>query len=414
VFTLSFTRIEKAISSIVVAVMLLAGLSACTQSNTFINQAPITIGYSASLTGSFSNDGNALQQGFQLWANDVNKSGGLLGRPVKLIGLDDKSNQAQVKANYLTLINKEHVNLLLGPYSSLLGGPAAVIVNKYHMAFFMPTGSAPSVYAKHLNNIFVVTLPSAQNLQAFSYYILSIPRAQRPTTVAYVSVNSPFALPQVQAAQNYLAPGNLRAVYGPKTYEPNADVVTIAQQVAASNAEVVILGTSGLADSVSFVKTFKQLHYNPKAIVFTSGPGEGSQFLSAIGGAGSAEGIFTPNAGWYPGEATYQANQFTSEYLAQYGGAEQDISATTTEAYAAGQLLAQVVTQTHSLDQTTLIKALHTNTYNSLLGPLSFNKDGANTIGIPILFQWQKRQFIPVYPNTNAEANPEYPKSNWA
>ncbi|BCL81286.1 amino acid ABC transporter substrate-binding protein [Ktedonobacteria bacterium brp13] len=411
-FTLSFTRIEKAISSIIVAVMLLAGLSACTQANTFTNQTPITIGYSASLTGSFKDDGHALQQGFQLWANDVNKSGGLLGRQVKLIGLDDKSTQAQAKANYLTLINHDHVNLLLGPYSSLLAGPTAVIANKYHMAFFMPSGSAPSIYSKHLNNIFIVTLPSVQNLQAFSYYILSIPQAQRPVTVAYVSVNSPFALPQVQAAQNYLAPGHLQTVYGPKTYEPNANVTTIAQQVAASNADVAILGTSGLADSVAFVKTFKQLHYNPKAIVFTSGPNEGSLFLKAIGGASAAEGIFIPDPGWYPGAATYQADQFASEYLAQHGGSAQDISATTTEAYAAGQLLAQVVTQTHSLDQTTLINALHANTYNSLLGPLSFNKDGANTIGIPNLFQWQKGQFIPVYPNTNAEANPEYPKGN--
>jgi branched-chain amino acid transport system substrate-binding protein len=410
VFTLFFIKLDKVISGILVAVILLAGLSACTQSNPFAQKSPITIGYSASLSGSFTDDGHALQQGFQLWANDVNKSGGLLGRPVKLIGLDDKSTQAQVKANYLTLINQDHVNLLFGPFSSLLAVPTAVIANNVHMALFMPTGNAPSTYDKHFNNVFVVTLPSAQNLQAFSYYILSLPKAQRPDTVAYVSVNSPFALPQVQAAQNYLVPGQLQTVYGPKTYEADADVTTIAQQVAASHANVVVLGTSGLADSVAFVKTFKQLNYNPKAIVFTSGPDEGSQFLSAIGGASSAEGIFTPNPGWYPGAATFQADQFTSEYLAQYGGTVQNISLTTTEAYAAGQLLAQAVTQTQSLDQATLISALHSNTYNSLLGPLRFSQDGANTIGIPNLFQWQKGQFIPVYPNTNAAANPEYPK----
>src|SRR6266702_4697041 len=89
--------ILQILSGFVITVTVLAILSGCTQS-TSTDQTPIKIGYSASLTGSLSADGHALQQGFELWRDIVNQHGGLLGRPVQLIGLDDKSSPVNVKA----------------------------------------------------------------------------------------------------------------------------------------------------------------------------------------------------------------------------------------------------------------------------------------------------------------------------
>ncbi|GHO66665.1 binding-protein-dependent transporter [Ktedonobacter sp. SOSP1-52] len=415
-FTRPCKYMKKALTSMLVALMLLASLSACSQSTTtFTDQTPIKIGYSTSLTGQFANDGKALQQGLVLWAEGVNQRGGLLGRPVTLVGLDDGSDPKRVTANYQTLIDKDHVDLLFGPYSSLLTKPAASVAHQHHAAMFAPTGNAPSIFNLHFDNIFVVTLPSKQNLQAFSYYILSLPQSMRPQTAAYVSVSSPFTTPQVSASASILESpeGTLKTVYSKVPYETNANIPQMAKQIAQSKADVVVLGTSGLEDCLSFIKEFKAEHYNPKAIVSTSGPEEGSQFLNALG-ASTAEGVFAPNSGWYAHAATYQNTQFVQAYVAKYGGSPEDISTTTSEAYSAGQLLEQAVTQTHSLDNATLIKALHTNVFNSLQGPLRFDPDGGNTIGIPTLFQWLQGQFVPVYPFTNAQANPEYPKSTWS
>jgi len=64
---------------------------------------PILIGASLSLTGDFSADGQAFQKGYQLWAADVNSSGGLLGRQVQLKILNDNSSPTQVQTNYQTL-----------------------------------------------------------------------------------------------------------------------------------------------------------------------------------------------------------------------------------------------------------------------------------------------------------------------
>ena len=402
-------NIQKTLSLVLVSILILTLLSACEQSSSLSNQLPIRIGYSASLTGAFSEDGRALQQGFELWRDIVNSKNGLLGRPVQLIGLDDNSDVNKVKANYQRLINQYHVDLLLGPYSSLLTIPAAVIAHNAHKVLFAPTGNAQGMFAKHFGNVFVVLPPSIEYLNAFSFFILSLPKSIRPHTVAYVSVDSPFATPQVEAAKKLIG-DNLQSVYAPPPYPANSDVTPVAQQIARSHADVVILGTSGLKDSISFIKAFKKLHFNPKAIVETSGPDEGAAFLKAVG-ANNAEGVFAPNAGWYAGDVSYQSDEFTQAYLAKYGGSLQDISSTTAKAFGATQILEQAVDQANALDDPTLTQVLHAGTFNTIQGPVRFNTDGANTIGVPNLFQWRQGKFLLVYPFNNAQLNPQYPRA---
>ncbi len=78
-----------------------------------------------------------------------------------------------------------------------------------------------------------------------------------------------------------------------------ADYTPYAQRVIASKADIVLLGTV-TQDAVAFVKSFKQQHYNPKAMIEASGPDQGNQFTGPIGGTKVAEGVFVPNGGWYP------------------------------------------------------------------------------------------------------------------
>src|SRR5215472_14106922 len=81
---------------------------------------PIKIGVSLSLSGDFSDDGKAFQQGYQLWADTINANGGLLGRAVQMDIVSDASDPDQVQTNYQKLINVDHCDLVFGPYSTLL------------------------------------------------------------------------------------------------------------------------------------------------------------------------------------------------------------------------------------------------------------------------------------------------------
>src|SRR5215469_2592226 len=133
------------------AVLATALIAACGSSGSKTSSSsPILIGTSLSLTGDFSTDGQAFEKGYEIWANDVNKHGGLLGRKVKLVILNDGSSPTQVDTNYTDLITVKHVDLTFGPFSSLLTAPAAQVAHRYGFAFVEGAGGSPLVFSGEL------------------------------------------------------------------------------------------------------------------------------------------------------------------------------------------------------------------------------------------------------------------------
>jgi branched-chain amino acid transport system substrate-binding protein len=374
---------------------------------------PIKIGISLSLSGDFSADGKAFQQGYQLWADTVNKNGGVLGRQVQLDIVSDASSTTQVVTNYQKLITVDHCDIVFGPFSTKLTKPASVVANRYGYAMIEGAGGGPSVFTQGLHNLFDVSPPVANLLVSFSQYILSLPAGQRPTTAAYATQNDPFTQPQVDTAKQLLEQGGVKTVSYQVYPSETTDYTPIAQKMIASKAQVIVTGTL-LNDIVAYIQAFKQQHYNPQAIIATAGPDQGTQFTKAIGGATSAEGLFVPNGGWYPSINTFQNAKMVSDYLAQYGGTADGISSDVAEAFAVGQIFLQAATNIKSIDNTKLIAQLHSGTtYQSVQGPVKFNDQGQNVLGTGYLFQWQKGSLISVYPASQASAPPEFPKSNW-
>ncbi len=371
---------------------------------------PIVIGASLSLTGNFAADGLAFKQGYLLWEDAVNKSGGLLGRPVTIRILDDGSSASRVTANYQQLIARDHVNLLFGPFSTLLTLPASVVAGRYGYALVEGAGGGPSVFTRGLRNVFDVSLPVVNLLTSFTRYILSLPASLRPKTAAYATEDDPFAEPQVALARSLLEKGGVRTICN-VTYSPSTtNYAPVADKVANSQAQVAVLGTY-FADSVALVSRFRQTHYNPEALIATSGPDQGREFTDAVG-LRNAEGIFVPN-GWYPEAGTLANADMVKAYLARYGGTADSISADVAEAYAVGQVLSQAVTRLHSLDNASLTVALHLGTYNSVQGLVEFDRAGRNIRAEAYLFQWQNGIFLPVFPESAAAAVPEFPKPRW-
>ncbi len=395
-------------------------LSACgggttpssTTNNSTQNQAPIKIGISVSLSGDFSADGKAFQQGYQVWADNVNSSGGLLGRQVQLSFLSDASSTTQVVTNYQKFITVDHDDLILGPYSTLLTKPSSVLANRYGYPMIEGAGGGPSIFTQGLHNLFDVSPPIANQLAGFSQYILSMPASQRPTSVAYATEDDPFAQPMVDTARKLLEQGGVKTVSYQVYPAETTDYTPIAQKIIASKAQIVVLG-SFLPDVIAMVQAFKQQHYNPQAMIASAGPDEGAQFSGPVGGATSAEGIMNPS-NWYPGLKTFQNDVLVKGYLAKYGGAANAISVDSAEAFAVGQVLVQAANKIHSIDRAKLIAELHSgDTYQSVQGPVAFDDRGENIATPAFLFQWQKGAFIPVYPSSQAAAMPEFPKPKW-
>ncbi len=361
--------------------------------------SPITIGTSLSLSGDFSDDGQAFERGYKLWVADQNKAGGLLGHPIKLEVLSDASSPAQVVSNYQKLIGSNKDQLVFGPFSSLLTVPAARIAARYGYAFVEGAGGAPSVFGAGLHNVFDVSIPVKDNLVTFAQWVASLPPSKRPKTAAYATVNDPFTQPQLPEAQKILEGAGVKTVLNKVFPAEVTDYTAIAGQVASAKPDVVLLGSVDVPTVSAFTHVFIQQHFNPKAFIATAGPDQGAQFIKAVG-AGNENGIFVPN-GWYGGFKKADSQQMVKEYIAQYGGDPSGINADVAEAYSVGQVLAQAVQATHSFDQQKIISYLKNgSTLNSVQGPVKFDSQGENLAQKTLTFQWQNAKLVQTLPTS--------------
>jgi len=395
---------RKAIAASAAAVLSASMLASCSSSSSSSSSAstttssspsttaPIVIGASLSLTGDFSADGQAYDRGYELWASDVNAKGGILGRKVELKILNDNSSPSQVVTNYQTLISSDHVNLTFGPFSSLLTTPADSVVARAGYAFVEGAGGAPTVFNSPPNvadhNIFDVSLPIRDELVPFVNYIASLPASQRPKTAAYPMADDPFADPPVQLAQQMLSALGVKTVYSKIFPEEVADYKAPADQVAATGAQIVVLGSTDVPTVAAFMQAFEQQHYTPKLFIAAAGPDQGAAFLSVVG-KGNAIGMMVPD-GWYPGYALPASQALVSEYVAKYGGTPSDVNADIAEAYSVGQVMEQAIVATGGTDNAKIIAYLHSNvTLSSVQGPVKFDSLGENGASAAFVFQWQ-------------------------
>jgi branched-chain amino acid transport system substrate-binding protein len=392
--------------------------SASTGSTGSASKTPITIGASLSLTGDFSADGQAFQKGYELWAADVNKAGGILGRQVKLTFLNDASSPNQAVTNYETLINTDHVDLTFGPFSTKITGPSSAVAARNGYAFIEGAGGGASVFTTPQNeadhNVFDVSLPVADELMPFVNYIASLPASQRPKTAAYPMADDPFADPPVQLAQQKLQALGVRTVYSnvfpaePSSYTPQAD------NVASKAPDVVVLGSTDVPTVQAFMKAFETNHYTPKWFICAAGPDQGAAFISAVGQT-NADGMLVPN-GWYPGYANAASQNMVSEYVAKYGGNASGVNSDVAEAYSVGQVAAAAINATGGTDNAKIISYLHSGvTLTTVQGTVKFDSLGENGAAAAFVFQWQKNgtDFVQVLPTSDKASVPIIAKAPW-
>ncbi len=411
------------LACLVAAGAVAAGLAGCGTGSSpgASSSKPIVIGISLPITGMFSADGQAFDRGYHLWQSVVNDHGGILGRPVKLIIMNDKSSTTLVQKQYQTLIVKDHVQLTFGPFSSLLTLPAGEAVAPHHFAMIEGAGDADSVFyntwqkSYHFDPIISPSLPVEDYMKPFIAWIKSLPASQRPKTAAYPTVYDPFAYPAVQKAQEGLQALGVKTVSKaayinslcsvpangslPKCMinEVAKAYPSAAKKVAESGAQIVVLGSTDVPTVAEFMKVFEQNHYNPKIFIAVSGPDQGQAFLGSVGLA-NANGMMVPD-GWFGGYANALNNDMVEQYIARYGGTAASINADVAEAYSVGQVAQDAIVQTKGTNNTKILNYLHSGvTLETVQGPAKFNSLGENGYAAAFVFQWKAGAFVQVLP----------------
>jgi len=402
--------------ALIVAAMALS-LGACASSSNNAgatapasSKAPLVIGASVSLTGDFADSGKAVKRGYDLWASEINAKGGILGRKVTMKVVDDASSPTQVVSNYQNLINRDKVDLVFGPFSSLLTVPASQVAKRYNYAFLEPAGGGPKVFAQKLDNLFFVQpAPVVKSGDVFADWILSLPADKRPKTAAYTELDDPFAQPIAENIRARFEAAGIKTVYKQVYPAETQDFSAIMAKVVAANPDVLVGGTRN-EDAYAQVKTLVQLKFSPKFMFLSNGANSPLEFPTKVGPQNTA-GIMSAGD-WFPGSTAAGSADFEAAYIKANGGTADTIDNSSAEAFACGQLLEAVAAKTGKIDNATIITSLHQGEWPTVLGNLSWGPDGAPS-GSFNLIQWQNGKLVPVFPAATAKATPVYPKPNW-
>jgi branched-chain amino acid transport system substrate-binding protein len=227
---------------------------------------PIKIGYSMSLTGGLAPNGKSALLAQQIWEEDTNAKGGMLGRPVKLVYYDDKSSPTEIPLIYTKLLDIDKVDLIIGAYGTALTAPAMPIVIQRKKTFIGLLALAVNSQF-HYPNYFVM-IPSGPDAKpAFTkgFFDVAVRQDPKPRTVAIVAADQEFSRNAADGARENMQQSGLKLVYE-RTYPPaTADFAPIVRAIAAANPDLVVV-CSYPPDSVGMVRAVNELGFKPKAI----------------------------------------------------------------------------------------------------------------------------------------------------
>ena len=372
---------------------------------------PIRIGASLPLTGDFSEPGEAAKRGYEVWAELVNESGGLLDRPVEIIIKDDQSDQNLVVTDYNALISQDKVDLLLGTFSSLLNLPASAVAERNHMVFVEPAGGSPEMFSRGYKYLFFAQQASSQHqADLFVEWVSGLTGDEKPKTAAYVIADDPFGGPVAEGIQKGLEAADVESVYS-KIYPPETvNFDAIAAAVAAQRPDVIAQGSAGLSDGTNLIRALIKVGYSPKQMFQASTPSFADQYSDAVG-LDNTEGIFYA-VSYHVDTPTHGNEEFLAAYRAKYNN--EDPPEDAADGYAAAQVLQAAVEAVGEIDQEKIRDWLHANEVDTILGPLSWDETGAPEQAF-LLAQWQSGDEEIVLPEDAATSDTIVdPKPDWA
>ena len=353
------------------------------------DKPPITIGFSMELTGPFAVVGKTGLLAFQIWAEDINKKGGLLGRPVKLVYYDDQSNPANVPGIYEKLISIDKVDLLISSYGTNLTAPAMPVAIQHNRLFFGLFALAANDnfhYPKYFSMLPFGPTP----VQTFAegYFDLAAAQNPKPTTVAIVATDAEFQHKAAESAREHAKRTGIKIVYD-RAYPPNTvDFTPIVNAIQAAHPDMVYVSTYP-SDTVGFLRAVGEVGLDTRML---GGGLAGLQAAAIKTQLGEAANGVTNVDLWepvptmqFPGVA-----DFLKEYQAQAPAQGIDPLGYFLPpfAYSELQVLGDAVEATKSLDAEKLADYMHKTAFHTIEGDIAFGPDGEWTEARPIWVQY--------------------------
>ncbi len=339
---------------------------------------PLKIGVTLSLSGKYTELGLMNEKAYRLWERDVNRKGGLAGHPVKIIILDDKSDANHAKELYRQLITKDHVDLVLGPYSSEITDAVSNVTEEFGYPLLASGASAVSIWDQHRKYVFGVYITADRYPVGFLELLVK----SKLTKVAVISSDDVFSKSIEAATKSWAKRYGLSIVYSDTFKKGSAEIEKSVQGAQNSGADVLMVA-GHFDDAVNGRRAIKKIGWAPKAYYATVGPAI-QKYQDVL--QEDAELSYSSSQ-WEPNLPFPGSRVFAKEFLDAYGV---EPSYHAASAYAAGQILEAAVRKAKSLDRVKLRDTLSTLDAITVMGRYGVDPDGRQVRHFATTVQWQK------------------------
>ena len=354
---------------------------------------PIRIGFGMALTGKLAAVGKMALLGMQIWEDDINAAGGLLGRPVKLVYYDDQSNPANVPGIYEKLISIDKVDLLISSYGTNLVVPAMPVAIQHNRLFFGLFALAANTQF-HYPRYFSMLVFGPDPLKTFSqgYFDLAMAQNPKPATLGIVGADAEFQRKATDSARDNGKTAGLKIVYD-RAYPPNTvDFSPIVRAIQAAQPDLLYVA-SYPSDSVGFLRAVQELGLKTNMLGGAFAGLAAAAVKMQLGAA--ANGVVNVEL-WEPVKTMQFPGvmDFLQKYQAKAPAEGVDPLGYFLPpfAYAELQILGDAVEATKGLDEAKLADYMHSHPFHTVEGDISFGPDGEWTEARPIWVQYHDIQ----------------------
>jgi branched-chain amino acid transport system substrate-binding protein len=342
-----------------------------------MSERPIRIGYCLSLSGPLASNGKTARLAHQIWQDDVNRKGGLLGRGVEMVCIDDETDPKLVPEIYKRLLDDEKVDLLIGGYGDNSVLPAMPLVmerNRYLIALMALAVNASLNY----ENYFVMIPAGPQPTEALTegFFSLAANQSPKPRSMAILAADAPFSKGPVQGAKAHADKHGFKVVSEAGYPLSTTDFGPLIRNLKSINPDILFL-CSYLNDSVGLLRAINEVGVEPKMVGGAMiGPQNGSikaQLGPLLNGLVNYEYWLPVPKMMFPGIAEMIAKY---QSAAQHAGADPLGYYVAPQAYAQMQIVEQAISGTGSLDDVKLAQFTRDSLFKTVVGEVKFGKGG--------------------------------------
>jgi branched-chain amino acid transport system substrate-binding protein len=357
---------------------------------------PIRVGVTASLTGDFAELGRDQLTGMQMWADDLNARGALLGRKVEIVHYDDASDAEKSAALYERLISQDGVDLLLGPYSSDLTLAASRVAERHNFPMVATGASSETIWDQGFSNIFQIDAPAGDYMKL----PLELANEKNLKRIALVYADAEFPREVAEGAREMAASHGMQIVFDEAYPQEKLEFTGIAGRLKAASPDVVLGGTY-FNDSVALVRAIRKTGFKPGILVMTVGPAQ-EDFGRQLGD--DANDVMGAIA-WMRSGKMPLAYDFSFRYKEKYG---HNAAVHAAYGYGGGQVLEAAVRLAGTLHRDAIREQLKTMKFRSLLGHYRVDETGRQTAKETFVMQWQDGYRLLVMPEDIADSGIKY------